>query len=90
MLDFIIGQVTNVIDGNTFVLKTTHYGTHNILYYKDHETVRIADTHVDSSFSATGIQQKQHLNQILLGRRVKCNIRYRDQYNVLIANVEYY
>lgn len=90
MLDITEGPVISIINGNTFTMQVTHIGNHNVLNYKSFETIRIKDRVVSSLSTVNGINQKQELSRILTGKKVRCEIIRRDEYNVLIAKVTYY
>jgi hypothetical protein len=81
MLDTAIGPIVRIIDGNSFQMRVTHIGKHNVYGYGGFETVYIAPK-PKAILSTT-------LSSALVGRRVKCNIRYRDNYNRLFADVEF-
>ncbi|MBL7893621.1 MAG: hypothetical protein JNL63_13390 [Bacteroidia bacterium] len=80
MLDTVIGPITRVVDGNSFQMRVTHIGRHNAYVYGNYETVYIAPNSVPNS---------TRLSAILVNRRVKCHVRYRDNYNRLFADVEF-
>jgi endonuclease YncB( thermonuclease family) len=88
MLDVTIGFVATVVDGNTFTMRVTHIGNHNIFTYKNHETVRIANTTVASLSTIQGITAKMKLEAKMKDKKIRCQIHHRDQYNVLTADVE--
>lgn len=88
MLDFVVGPVTSVINGNTFKMQVTHIGKHNKYGYRDFETIKIADRVASSPIAGIGLQQKQQLFNQIFNRRVRCHVRYRDAYNILICDVE--
>ena len=78
MLDFVIGPIVRVIDHNSFVMQVTHIGTHNKYVYGNYETVCVPP---NNNPNAT------LLSVALIGRRVRCNIQYRDNYNRLNGDV---
>lgn len=80
MLHTAIGPILRVIDANSFVMQVTHIGNHNKNRYSNYETVYIAPV--------TG-KTATPLSTLLIGRRVKCSVRYRDSYNRLFADVEF-
>ncbi|HCZ36723.1 MAG TPA: hypothetical protein DHV26_12445 [Cytophagales bacterium] len=81
MLDTAIGPIVRVIDGNTFQMQVTHIGKHNKYAYGNYETVFIAPKVANPGAT--------HLSTALIGRRVKCMVRYRDQLNRLFSDVEF-
>ena len=80
MLDTVIGPIVRVIDANTFLIQVTHIGNHNKYAYSNYETVFIAPMQ-----TIVGTQ----LSVLLVGRRVKCSVRYRDNYSRLFSDVEF-
>lgn len=81
MLDTAIGPIVRVIDGNSFQMQVTHIGRHNKYAYGNYETVFIAPRAVGPNDA--------RLSMAVIGRRVKCMVRYRDQYNRLFSDVEF-
>lgn len=81
MLDTVIGPITRVIDGGSFQIQVTHIGTHNKYAYGNYETVFIAIKPL--------LPTSTLLSPALVGRRVKCMVRHRDNYNRLVADVEF-
>jgi len=81
MLDTAIGPIIRVIDANTFQMQVTHIGTHNKYPYGNYETVFIAPKPTTPNSVS--------LSTALVGRRVKCMVRHRDNYNRLFADVEF-
>ena len=81
MLDTAIGPIISIIDSNSFQMRVTHIGKHNANGYNNYEIVCIAPNP-----SATNTTP---LSQSLIGRRVKCKVRYRDNYNRLYGEVEF-
>lgn len=80
MLDTVIGPIIRVIDGSSFQMQVTHIGSHNKYSYGNFETVYIAPQ-TNPNPKAT------KLSASLVGRRVKCSVRNRDNYNRLYADV---
>lgn len=76
MLDTAIGPVTGINDATSFQMNVTHIGTHNKFRYNTHETVVVAS-------NLTGLNIFY-----LVGKRVRCNVRYRDKFNRLFADIE--
>jgi|HubBroStandDraft_5_1064220.scaffolds.fasta_scaffold813597_1 hypothetical protein len=80
MLDTAIGPILRIIDENSFLMRVTHVGNHNKLSYGNFETVYIAPKPGNVGTP---------LSPLLIGRRVKCSVRYRDNYNRLFSDVEF-
>jgi hypothetical protein len=85
MSDFVIGPVINIIDGSTFQINVTHIGVNNRFTYRDYETVTIPN---DSSWRVSNRDNMLTLNHAMIGRTMKCYVRYRDSYNRLYADCE--
>ena len=81
MLDTAIGPILKIIDGNSFQMQVTHIGKHNVYGYGNYEIVCIAPN--------PNARNPTPLSPLLIGRRVKCNVRNRDSYNRLFADVEF-
>ncbi len=81
MLDTAIGPITAIIDSKSFQMHVTHIGRHNQYAYSNFEIVCIAP----NPFAANTTP----LSHALIGRRVKCYVRYRDNYNRLYGEVEF-
>lgn len=80
MLDTAIGPITRVIDGNSFQMQVTHIGNHNKYPYSNYETVYIAKSETPKTNTTL-------LSSTLVGRRVRCSVRHRDNFNRLYADV---
>lgn len=79
MLDTAIGPIIRVVDASSFQMQVTHIGNHNKYPYKNHEIVFIAPN--------PNLINPTILSHALVGRRVKCSVRYRDNFNRLICDV---
>jgi hypothetical protein len=77
MLDTVIGPIINVFNNATFQMHVTHIGKHNKFRYNTNETILVVSNNTKYSL----IQLK------LYSLRIKCHIRYRDEYNRLCADV---
>lgn len=86
--DFIIGQVTEVIDGETFRMKVDRTGEKNRLAYKDRERIRIRKIKLTDITWMTGVFTKSRLENMLRGKKVMCLISSRDGVGKLIADVQ--
>jgi hypothetical protein len=81
MLDTAIGPIVRIISPNSFQMKVTHIGRNNKYPYGNYEIVYIAPN--------SNARNTTRLSHALIGRRVKCFVRYRDNYNRLFADVEF-
>lgn len=88
MYDFIIGNVIDVIDGDTFDMTVTHYGNHNKYQYNFRERMRIAEMDAPELDTFLGIRSRQSLERQLSNKQVRCYIHSRDTYGRLVAKVE--
>lgn len=80
MPDIVIGPITRIVDTSTFQMQVTHIGNHNKYSYNNYEIVFIAPNQ--------NLVNPVPLSHALIGRRVKCSVRYRDNFNRLICDVE--
>ncbi len=81
MLDTAIGPIIRIIDANSFQMQVTHIGRHNAYSYANYETVCIAPN--------PNLIHATQLSTALIGRRIKCKVQYRDNYNRLYGEVEF-
>lgn len=79
MLDTVIGPIIRIIGGSSFKMHVTHIGNHNKDAYSNYEIVFIAPN--------PNLINLTTLSHALIDRRVKCSVRYRDNYNRLICDV---
>ena len=87
MMDFVLGTVTNVIDGDTFDIRVGRVGTNNKFAYKSNERIRINNLDAPELPSSSGYRAKNELEKAILGKYVRCNILSRDTYGRLIADI---
>jgi len=88
MADTIRGQVTEVLDGDTFDMEVTHVGRDNEVHYHSEERIRIADTDAPALGAAAGRVAKRRLEERLRGQEVRCYVQARDNYGRVVADVE--
>lgn len=79
MLDTAIGPIIRMIDNSSFQMQVTHIGNHNKYVYSNYEIVFIAPN--------PSLKNPTPLSSVPIGRRVKCSVRYRDNFNRLICDV---
>jgi hypothetical protein len=77
-LDTAIGPIVRIISNDSFQMHVTHVGTHNAYRYGNYEIIHIAPASSSHPIPLT---------TALVGRRVKCQVRYRDNYNRLYGEV---
>ena len=75
MADVIRGDVTNIVDGDTFDVDVTHYSKTNQISYNDKERIRIAGIEAPEIPSKAGERVKEHLEKNFLGKHVKLTIQ---------------
>ena len=89
MRDVVIGTVIDVVDGNTINVHVSHIGRHNKYGYRNYETIRLPfPKSVQHPYTFTGRQQKIKLLNRYKDNLVRCQINYRNEYDILIADVE--
>lgn len=88
MGDTIKGQVTNIVDGDTFDMKVTQRGTSNEHKYDDSERIRIADIDEPELNEPGGSRSKEILYRKLKGRDVLCDVQSRDSYGRVVSVVK--
>ncbi len=87
MADIIWGDVTNIVDGDTFDVHVTHHSKDNKISYDNQERIRIAGIDTPEIPSASGLRAKHHLERHLLNKHVKLIIQARDVYRRLVCAV---
>jgi endonuclease YncB( thermonuclease family) len=87
MADVIWGDVTNVVDGDTFDVKVTHYQKSNRIEYNDAERIRIAGIDAPELSTAYGMTAKQRLARRIGGKHVRLTVKSRDTYRRLVCDV---
>ena len=88
MADLIQGEVTEVIDGDTFVLNVEQIGTQNKEEYKNSEKIRIANIDAPELKSPFGLSSKISLENKIKGKTVHCTIQTRDSYGRVVATIK--
>jgi len=87
MSDVIWGDVINIVDGDTFDVKVTHYSKTNKNSYNNKERIRIAGIDAPEIPSSSGLRAKENLEKYLLGKHVKLTIQARDTFGRLLCEV---
>lgn len=87
MSDVIWGDVTNVVDGDTFDITVTHHGKTNTTKYNAQERIRIAEIDAPELGTAAGARAKATVERALNGKHVRCEIQARDTYHRLVCKV---
>ncbi len=86
MLDLIVGKVENVVNG-FLIVNITHVGTHNANIYYTYESIAISNWENFNHLYYSQLPHQENLKNIFLHRNIEGRIRYRDEYNILYANV---
>ncbi len=87
MADVIWGDVTQVIDGDTFDVNVTHYSRANAVRYNNRERIRVAGIDAPELHTRLGPRAKHQLERTLLGQHVRLDVQSRDVYGRLICQV---
>lgn len=87
MSDVLWGQVTRVVDGDTFDVNVTHYHKGNAYQYNDAERIRLAGGNAPEMGSLAGMLAKTQLESKISGRNVQLVIHSRDTYHRLVCDV---
>lgn len=87
MSDLIWGDVTSVVDGDTFDINVTHHSRNNQEKYNSNERIRIAEIDTPELGTAGGQRAKTTLERSLNGKHVRCEVQARDTYRRLVCKV---
>jgi hypothetical protein len=85
--DFLIGNVMDVLDGETFELNVTRVGKNNRHIYDHEEKIHINRLKPAEIVSLIGARPKPLLERILKKREVMCLVHSRDQGGKIEADV---
>lgn len=88
MADLIQGKVTEVIDGDTFVMTVEQVGTQNQYEYSITEKIRIQNFDAPEFKSPLGLRSKKSLETKIKGKTVHCTVASRDTYGRIVASVK--
>ena len=88
--DFLIGNVTDVVDGETIsmTVERTGGGKRYGYRYKDQEKVRIKRLKLTDIAWMTGVLTRPQVEKMLKGKQILCLIRSRDPGGSIIADVQ--
>ncbi len=87
MADTIWGNVTKVIDGDTFEMNVTHISKNNQFNYNPIERIRLAGGNAPELSDKDGQSAKNRLKNKIDGKNVKCIVQSRDVFRRLVADV---
>ena len=86
-MDRIWGEVTQVIDGDTFDMQVTHIDGENEYPYNDVERIRIKGIDAPELDEAGGQRSKRALTRCLADEHIQVDIHTRDRYRRLVGDV---
>jgi len=87
MKNIIQGQVTDILDGNSFILAVSDKLFTKNDWGTDYLTVRIANSMLPAPTTLAGILAKLELEKKLGGQRVNCEIIEHKIHNQVIAHI---
>ena len=87
-MDTIRGNVTKIIDGDTFDMNVTHTGKENEYDYNDDERIRIAGIDAPELNTSSGQRSKKDLENKLSNAEVRVYIKSRDNYSRIVGDVK--
>lgn len=85
--DFLIGNVSHVLDGDTFAITVTRVGKNNRHAYELEEKVRINKLKPAEIVSLIGARPKPLLERILKKREVMCLVNSKEPGGKIEADV---
>ena len=86
--DFLIGNVTDVVDGETIRMTVDRAGGRRMHGYKVQEKIRIKKLRLTDIAWMTGVFTRPQIEKLLKGKQVLCLIRSRDPGGTIIADVQ--
>ncbi len=86
--NFIVGNVTSVVDGETFQVAVDRSGRKNLHAYGDTERVHMKKLRLHENVWMTGVFTKSQLEKIFRGKQVLCHVRSRDPGGRIVADVQ--
>ena len=89
MPDVIWGDVTEIIDGDSFRVDDTSQDERNEFPYGDSEEIRIQNINAPELPSKSGKRAKEDLEALLSGKRVRLTVHARDDFGRLICDISF-
>lgn len=86
--DFIIGNVTDVIDGETIHMTVDQTGGGKWVQYGEQERIRIKKLRLTDIAWLTGAFTRSQIEKMLKGKQILCLVRSREQGGKIIADVQ--
>jgi endonuclease YncB( thermonuclease family) len=85
---FIVGNVTSVVDGETFQVAVDRIGRMNLHGCGDTERVHMKKLKLQENVWMTGVFTKPQLEKMFRGRQVLCLVKSRDLGGRIVADVQ--
>lgn len=85
--DIIDGTVTDIIDGNTIIIKVNAFSKQNQLKYKDTERVVITGSESFELHGGAGERTKTDLENHLKGKSIRCFVEGKDSVGRLLCKI---
>ena len=86
--DFIVGNVTSVLDGETFQVSVDRIGKRNLQVYGDTERIHMKKLKLRENVWMTGVFTKPQLERMFRGKKVLCRVSSRDLSGRIVADVQ--
>jgi len=86
--EFIVGNVTDVIDGETLCVTVERNGGRNTYEYKEQETIKINKIRMTNIAWMTGVYTKSKIEKMFKGKKVLCLIESKDLSGNIMADVQ--
>lgn len=86
--DFIVGNVTSFVDGETFHVAVDRIGKKNMHVYGDTERIHMKKLKLLENVWMTGVFTKPQLERMFRGKQVLCHVNSRDQGGRIVADVQ--
>ncbi len=86
--DFIIGNVTDVVDGETIRMTVDRTGGKKSSRYKDQEKIKIKKLRLTDIAWMTGVFTRSQIEKMLKGKQILCFVRSRDPGGNIIADIQ--
>ncbi len=86
-MDTIRGKVANVVDGDTFDMSVTHYGSDNEFKYNNIERIRVSGIDTPEINTVQGKRDKNKLESMILNREVRVYVDARDTYGRVVGHI---
>lgn len=88
-MDTIRGKVTKVVDGDTFDMSVTYFGTNNTYKYGSSERIRISGFNSPELNTNQGQRDKSKLEEVLQYKEIRVYVETRDVYGRIVGRVEF-